>query len=163
MLHLQKNKLALLVCITGALCFSASLYAQEKDQSQTNQPLAPVTQPALTTETALQQVPDEDDIHTSAEEAPEPGFDMNEYLHTNVVYPEQELREGIQGRVIVQLVIMKTGEIRNAKVARSLTPALDAEALRVVNAMPAWKRPARQGGKPINVYYTLPISYRIRD
>ena len=66
----------------------------------------------------------------------------------------------IQGRVIVQFVVMKDGSIANARVIRSVDPLLDAEALRVIGLMPKWK-PGTQRGQAVNVKFTMPITFRL--
>ena len=83
-----------------------------------------------------------------------------EYLQTNVRYPEEAEKQNIEGRVILTFVVGKDGSIRNAKVVKSVDPLLDAEALRVINAMPNWT-PGRQNGKPVAVKYTVPVSFRL--
>jgi TonB family protein len=85
-----------------------------------------------------------------------------EYLQTNVRYPEEAEKQNIEGRVILTFVIGKDGSIRNAKVVKSVDPLLDAEALRVINAMPNWT-PGRQNGKPVAVKYTVPLSFHLDD
>lgn len=84
-----------------------------------------------------------------------------EFLSKNIKYPSQALENGVQGRVIVQFVVTKEGYIADAKVVRSIDPFLDAEALRVVNAMPQWN-PGRQKGKAVNVKYTIPVKFRLQ-
>ena len=66
----------------------------------------------------------------------------------------------ITGKVFVQFVIEKDGSITNAKIARSASTLLDAEALRIVNNMPQWI-PGKQRGKAVRVAYTLPISFSL--
>ena len=74
-------------------------------------------------------------------EAPEfPGGPkaMMEYLKTNMRYPQIAKENGIQGRVILQFVVDETGKTRDPRILRSIDPALDAEAIRLVEAMPLW-------------------------
>jgi TonB family protein len=59
-------------------------------------------------------------------------------------------------------VVSKTGEISNVEVLRGVDPSLDGEAVRVVEAMPAWK-PGTQRGKAVNVYFTIPIQFSLSD
>ena len=66
----------------------------------------------------------------------------------------------VQGRVIVTFVVERDGSISNAKVARSVDPALDREAVRGVSAMPNWN-PGRKSGEPVRVKYTVPITFRL--
>ena len=85
-----------------------------------------------------------------------------EYLAQNVRYPEEAERNNIQGRVIVDFIVVKDGSITNARVIKSIDPMLDEEALRVINSMPDWE-PGMQNGKPVNVRYTVPITFRLID
>ncbi len=81
---------------------------------------------------------------------------LMQYLSHNIHYPEDT---DIQGRVIVSFVVDKDGSISNAQVVKSLHPSFDAEALRIINNMPKWI-PGTQNGKPVNVKYAVPISFR---
>ncbi|MGM9812319.1 MAG: TonB family protein [Muribaculaceae bacterium] len=85
---------------------------------------------------------------------------MFRWLGENLKYPPIALEEGIQGRVLIHFVVTKTGEIADAKVAKSVNPALDKEALRLVRSMPRFT-PAKMQGKPVNCYFTLPVTFRI--
>lgn len=110
------------------------------------------------------QKDDSDKVYDVAEEMPEfPGGPqaLMKYLHENVCYPKDAFDAGIQGRVIVQFVVDKDGTIRDAKVMRSINPALDAEAQRVIYAMPKWN-PGKQNGEAIAMKYTLPITFRLQ-
>ena len=75
-------------------------------------------------------------------------------------YPKEAIEANITGKVFVQFVIEKDGSITNAKIARSASTLLDAEALRIVNNMPQWI-PGKQRGKAVRVAYTLPISFSL--
>ena len=83
-----------------------------------------------------------------------------DFLRNNVKYPEGAQKQGIQGRVLVQFVVDKTGKVRDAKLVRNVDELLDAEALRVIQAMPQWI-PGKQKGQAVNVKYTIPISFRL--
>ena len=83
-----------------------------------------------------------------------------EYLSQNIRYPKEAMESNTQGRVIVTFVVCKDGSICDAKVVKSVSPALDAEGLRVISSMPNWT-PGTQSGKPVNVKYTVPISFRL--
>jgi len=104
------------------------------------------------------------DIYDQVETMPEfPGGveKLMEYVAMNVRYPKDAEEKSIQGRVIATFVIEKDGSITGAKIVRSIDPALDAEALRVINGMPNWK-PGTQKGEPVRVKYTIPISFRLQ-
>ena len=83
-----------------------------------------------------------------------------EYLSQNIRYPKEAMESNTQGRVIVSFVVCKDGSICDAKVVKSVSPALDAEGLRVISNMPNWT-PGTQSGKAVNVKYTVPISFRL--
>lgn len=83
------------------------------------------------------------------------------FLRDNITYPERCKEEEIQGRVIVTFVVNKDGSIVEPEVVKSVDPDLDAEALRVVSMMPAWK-PGKQKGEAVRVRYTVPVNFRLK-
>ena len=87
--------------------------------------------------------------------------ELMKFLQRNVRYPKEAQEQGKQGRVIVQFVVNKDGSITDAKIAKSVDPQLDAEALRVVNAMPDWT-PGKQKGEPVRTRFTLPVTFRLQ-
>ena len=86
---------------------------------------------------------------------------LMKYIQKEIKYPKEAQEKGVQGRVVVQFVVKKDGSISDAKVLKSVDPLCDAEALRVVNAMPNWK-PGKQRGEPVNVQFTLPVVFRLQ-
>ena len=86
---------------------------------------------------------------------------LMEYLENNVQYPPECEETCVQGRVVVTFLVERDGSISNAKVIKRLDPLLDAEALRVVNAMPKWI-PGRQNGVTVAVRYTIPVTFRLK-
>ena len=104
-----------------------------------------------------------DQVFEVVEEMPEfPGGmqAMMEYLAKNIRYPAKAHEANVQGRVITQFTVGKDGAIRDAKVLRSVSPELDAEALRVISAMPNWK-PGKQRGKAVACHFTVPVVFRL--
>ena len=91
-----------------------------------------------------------------------PGGDaaMMKYLSENVKYPALAIKAQEQGRVVVSFTVEKDGAISDVKVARSVTPSLDAEAVRVVKAMPNWT-PGKQDGQLVRVRYNVPVSFKL--
>ena len=87
---------------------------------------------------------------------------LMEYFKKNMRYPEAAKEAGMQGRVTVQFVVNKDGSISGAKVLRSVEPDFDAEAIRLVNAMPKWK-PGMQDGKPVPVKFTVPVKFMLDE
>ena len=87
--------------------------------------------------------------------------ELMKYISMNVHYPEAAMKTGTQGRVVVQFIIEEDGTVSDARVVQRVSDELDAEALRVVNAMPKWT-PGRQKGQPVRVKYTLPVTFRLQ-
>lgn len=85
---------------------------------------------------------------------------LDEFIKKNIKYPAEAKEKGIQGKVYVQFVVEKDGSITNVIVRRGTNSLLDAEAVRVVKLMPAWK-PGSMRGKKVRVRYTLPISFTL--
>lgn len=114
--------------------------------------------------TKIKAVPDSV-IFEVVEKMPEFPGGMNgliEYLQTNVKYPAESHKAGIQGRVIVSFVVTKDGSISDAKILRSVEALLDQEALRVITAMPKWT-PGTQRGQAVNVRFTVPVAFRLNN
>jgi len=88
-------------------------------------------------------------------------IEMLRYLKTNTKYPEIEKKLGNQGTVWVSFVVGKDGKIKNTKIERGVSKYLDAEALRVINAMPDWI-PGKQRGKAVNVSFNLPVKFILK-
>lgn len=86
---------------------------------------------------------------------------LMQYLSNNIKYPKEAEKKGIQGRVICTFVVEKDGSITNVKVSKSVEPSLDAEAVRVLSAMPRWI-PGKQDGKPVRVKYIFPVTFRLQ-
>ena len=85
---------------------------------------------------------------------------MMKYLAANIKYPASAVKAKKQGRVIIAFVIQKDGSVTNARIVKSVDPELDAEALRIVKAMPNWT-PGTQDGKPVDVNYTIPVVFSL--
>lgn len=107
--------------------------------------------------------PGEEDVYMVVEESPEfPGGTnaLMGYLRDNMVIPDSCRENNIQGRVLVTFIVEKDGSITKPVVVKSVHPILDAEALRLVSAMPKWK-PGRQNGQAQRVKFTIPINFRL--
>ena len=81
------------------------------------------------------------------------------YLTKNIQYPDAAVKADKQGRVVVRFVVRANGNVTDVSVISGVDPLLDAEAVRVVKAMPKWK-PGMQDGKYVAVEYTLPVMFR---
>ncbi len=83
------------------------------------------------------------------------------YLQKSIKYPPIAEENGIQGRVVCTFVVERDGSVTDVRVAKSVDPSLDKEAVRVVSAMPKWI-PGRQNGQSVRVKYTLPVTFRLQ-
>ena len=83
------------------------------------------------------------------------------FIAENLKYPQKAIDEQIEGRVIVQFVIDKTGKVSSPEVIRGVTSELDQAALDIVSALPDWK-PGEQDGQKVNVKYTLPVVFKLK-
>jgi protein TonB len=102
-------------------------------------------------------------VFTFVEQLPEfPGGDMGvvKFLSQNVQYPQYERDRDIQGKVLVRFIVMEDGSVSDVTVMRGVSPGLDAEAVRVIKMLPKFK-PGMQQGKPVKVYYNIPISFKL--
>jgi TonB family protein len=98
------------------------------------------------------------------EEMPQfPGGDTTllKYLAENIQYPEYAKTNRITGRVMVRFCITETGSVEKISVLKGVDPSLDAEAIRVVSTLPAFK-PGKQGGKEVPVWYMVPITFALK-
>ena len=82
------------------------------------------------------------------------------FLAENIVYPDEALELGIQGKCYARFVVTKKGNVSNVEIIKGVEycPEGDAEVIRVLKMMPKWK-PARNNGKKVNSYYNIPISF----
>ncbi len=95
------------------------------------------------------------------EEMPEfPGGagELHKFIAQNIQYPPAARENGIQGKVYVRFVVTSDGSIDQISIVRKVDDLLEAEAIRVIKAMPKWK-PGKQRGQPVNVWYTAPIIF----
>lgn len=123
-----------------------------------------VTEKPEVVETPAEKAETKDEVFMVVEKMPEfPGGikELMSFLSKNIKYPASAMAKNVQGRVIVQFVVEKDGTPTEFKVMRSVDPALDAEALRVMQEMPKWK-PGMQKGQVVRVKYTLPVTFRLQ-
>lgn len=101
---------------------------------------------------------DDGKVRDYAEVAPEPNGGMagwTKFIQRNLRYPDTDA----QGRVFVSFVVERDGSLTDIKIIRSVSPELDAEALRVIHMAPKWK-PGMQGGQPVRVQFNIPINFQ---
>ncbi|WP_277241517.1 energy transducer TonB [Prevotella pallens] len=99
-------------------------------------------------------------IFTFAEQQPTFKGNVQAWLTSHLNYPASAADNNIQGKVVVKFVVGRDGSVSRAEVVRGVDPALDREALRVVNSMPKWN-PGMNNGQPANVWFQLPITFKL--
>ena len=85
---------------------------------------------------------------------------LMKYINDNIRYPVMAIENGVQGRVTVQFVVTKDGSVGNVTVVRGVDRNLDEEAVRVCKTLPKFI-PGKQNGQPVNVWFTLPVTFRL--
>ena len=108
--------------------------------------------------------PVKEEVFRAVEQMPRfPGGEqaLMKYLSTHINYPTMAMENNVQGRVVVQFVVTKTGKIGEVKVVRSVDRDLDKEAVRVCKTLPDFI-PGKMNGQAVNVWYTLPVSFKLQ-
>lgn len=110
-----------------------------------------------------EEVEEEEVVFTVVETMPEfPGgpVALRQYIADNIQYPAGVADISIEGKVFIEFIVDKDGNVTNVKVVRGFHPLLDAEAVRVVQSMPKWK-PGEQRGRKVPVKYIVPVSFKL--
>ena len=105
-----------------------------------------------------------EEVFRSVEQMPQfPGGEaaLMKYLQSHIQYPAMAAENNVQGRVVVQFVVDKTGKVGEVKVVRSVDKDLDKEAVRVCKSLPKFT-PGRQNGQAVSVWYTLPVTFKLQ-
>ena len=85
---------------------------------------------------------------------------LKEWVYQYLKYPEEALRDGVQGRVQVDFIVEKDGRVTNVKVSKGVSEELDAEAVKVISASPKW-RAGRVDGEKVRTAMTIPVEFRL--
>ena len=107
---------------------------------------------------------EENQVFVAVEQMPQyPGGDAEllKYVQEHLKYPAMAVENNIQGQVVVQFVVTKDGAVGEVKVVRGKDPDLDKEAVRVVKTIPPKFIPGRMNGQNVNVWFTLPIRFKL--
>jgi TonB family protein len=85
---------------------------------------------------------------------------MDAWINANLKYPAEAVKAKISGKVVVNFIVSSAGKVKNVVISKSVSPLLNAEAIRVISSMPEWK-PASQGGKPVDVQIMVPVEFKL--
>ncbi len=103
-------------------------------------------------------------IHTIVDKMPEFSGGtkaFQKYIADNVKYPVEAQKNGIAGRVFVNFIVSKEGDVDQVRIVRGVDPSLDGEAIRVIKTMQKWK-PGKLKGVAVNMMYTVPITFSLK-
>lgn len=136
-----------------------------KEYSEEAETIKAVQEQVVVKETEPVEKPKEEEIYIAVEQPAEfPGGTaaLMKWLSQNISYPQAAQMNGIQGRVMVKLVVEKDGSIGNVTILKGVDRDFDREAIRVVKKMPKWT-PARNNGVPVASYFNLPIMFKTQN
>ena len=134
------------------------------DQAQTEVKNTEVVEVQQQVKEEVQEAEPEQQPFVVVEEMPMfPGGDpaLLAYISEHTQYPEIAKENNIQGKVIVRFCVTPKGGVSQVSVLKGVDPELDKEAIRVVNTLPTFK-PGKQGGKPVPVWYMVPIAFTLK-
>lgn len=87
--------------------------------------------------------------------------ELQKYNAEHTQYPEVAKENNIQGKVFVKFCVTSKGDVDKVSISKGVDPELDAEEIRVVKTLPPFK-PAKQGGKPVPVWFTVSINFQLK-
>ena len=90
----------------------------------------------------------------------DPKIFLEKWVYQYLKYPAEAIRDGIQGRVMVDFIIGKDGRVTDVRVVKGVSEELDAEAVKVVSASPKWK-PGRINGNKVRASLTIPVEFKL--
>lgn len=153
-------KRLLSILLTLSCVFTS--YAQSEFRTKVLREAASYYTPYQTQKQSEKQTKVEDNhCYDMAEQMPSFKGNVNQWLASNLSYPAVAAENGISGIVIVQFFVEKDGSITDIQVVRSIDPALDREAVRVIKHMPKWN-PGMNNGQPVRSKYTLPVIFKLQ-
>jgi protein TonB len=113
-------------------------------------------QPQIPKKDSLKREP----VFSRVDQMPEFIGNMDTFINQHLQYPEDARKAKLEGRVVIKVVIEPDGRVSTPSVERSVSPALDAEAIRVVRLMPPWK-PGKQYGYAVPIMYHIPVTFKL--
>lgn len=104
-------------------------------------------------------------VYTIVQQGPKPIGEWKKYLKilsSNLKYPSDALKKGVEGRVFVQFIVNKDGTIGGLNVLKGLHPDCDLEAIRVLKEGPEWI-PGKQDNQAVYVKMVLPVTFDLKN
>jgi len=156
-LIIRKLFIALPLIIAVLITFSNCGRSRNMEASLTNiePPQLPPPPPTMNGGDTTWQIVDEIPLLPGGKEL------LFNYIARNIHYPDSAKTKGTQGQVVVKFFISSKGNVTGHEIYKSVSPDLDAEALRVVKTLTKFE-PARRDGKPVPAWYYVPISFKLK-
>jgi protein TonB len=110
-------------------------------------------------------IPEETKIYVNVKEMPEfPGgiTALMKYISDNLIYPEEAIRNNVQGRVVLKFVVEPDGTVGRTEIISGIDQALNDEAVRVVKSLPTFK-PGKNDGVPVPVWFIIPVLFKLES
>ena len=85
---------------------------------------------------------------------------LEQWVYQYLKYPPQAMRDGVQGRVMVEFVVNRDGKVSDVKVVKGVSEELNSEAVKVIAASPKWK-PGKLNGEKVRCSITVPVEFRL--
>ena len=170
MMNTNKSPMRKLAKYLSVLPLALLLITVNSVYAQTNEPQEPLSEvapppPPPPPQEPVKKESKTDEVFVVVEKQPsfkEGVKAMMEFIEKEMKYPLIAKENGIQGRVITNFIVEKDGSVSNSRVVRGVDPALDKEAIRIIEAMPNWN-PGLQRDERVRVRYTLPITFKLDD
>ena len=86
---------------------------------------------------------------------------LMDLIYKNISYPQDAMDNGIEGKVIVRFVINKEGKPTQISISKGLCASIDKVALAAINKITGFT-PGKIGGKPVSVWYAVPITFKLQ-
>jgi protein TonB len=116
--------------------------------------------PVVDTETFIETIPWIDLSERPKFNGGDPMVEFRKYIAENIVYPQEAIENGIEGRITLHFVIDEKGRMTQVEVVQGVHPSLDREAARVIESSPDWT-PGKQGIRAVRVSYYFPVIFRL--
>ncbi|MDH6356853.1 M56 family metallopeptidase [Parabacteroides sp. PF5-9] len=166
---LSRTKYLVFIPLAGMLMLLSNMEAVARITKNLSRNVTAITDDPAVSDISQSGVDDNNTISmeyfTVVDQMPRfPGGDQKllDYISQHIRYPEEAIRERISGIAVCSFIVAKDGTIHNTEIVRSVSPTLDAEALRVVQSMPVWE-PGVHKGEAVAVKYTVPINFRLPE
>lgn len=139
------------------------LSSGKTDRNSVQEQSKPISKAVEKPKPAVEEEPNDEDNLIYSGASPKEGFEkLHAYFNEYLVYPEEEFQARKEGTVMVSFLINEAGNAEKIEITRSVSPAIDQEAIRLIREMPAWK-PADVNGKPVISRLNLPVIFKITD